>query len=338
MSDTEFEYTSSFFRARLRRLWRKAGLIKGRSGRPGLSIAEVVRESRKRNRGVKIEQLELSILAYDEFVSWFLSLYSVILESISRKRIDDKHKDLFICHLVLISKITSDLLAIRTLCIEGFDVSAKTLLRSTVEYIDVLIIVTLDPSISDEFCKTDSHEKSNEFWNNYFRGGRRVNKARRMMRNAWMSRLKFEKYHDAVGFDNWLYDSRDVLAMSGHPSWLGGYFSSIVLGTDYSDNWMGIIGSKGEISTTTLMDAVKHIYKYLVLSDDMPFEIESIEGKILVYDASQELERHIMIGRDFLKVLFAAIFADPRGHSTFLKEIDVSTIFPDHNDESGGIS
>jgi len=231
--------------------------------------------------------------------------------------------------LVTSSKIISDLFAIRHLCEAGFDVAAKTLLRSTIEYIDIATIISIDPSISPEFMETTTNEKSNKFWGKYLRGGKRGSKARRIMRDAWVKRVGFRGYQEAVDCDKWLYKDSDLLSMSGHPSWLGGFFASVVLGGSCGDDWLGIFENKGEISTRTLHEAVKHIVKFLVLSGDVPFNYGEREVTVLEYDEANELHRHTEIGRNWLILLYSQVIADSRGIEIFLPDIDVADIFPD---------
>ena len=233
------------------------------------------------------------------------------------------------CILVVTSKIISDLFAIRHLCIEGFDVTAKTVLRSTIEYIDVLVIAAIDSSICRDFVDNETNEETNEFWNKYFRGGKRGSRARRLMRKAWVEREIFSDYESVVDFDNWLYYDKDVLTMSGHASWLGGVFSNIVLGSKSDDKWLGMFGSKGEISTHTLHETVKHIFKFLVLSGNMPFEKSDDNICVIKYLETDELHKHTKVGRRWLISIYAVLIADPRGAPVFFPEIDTSNIWPE---------
>lgn len=336
MSNSTEYMTPSFLRTRIRRSWRASGLIEGRSGRPGVSIAQIVRESRKRSRSTKIKPLELWLVIYDEFLSWYVSFFAVAMQGLKAAKVDTLERDLLRCFLVLASKIIADLFAIRLLCVEGFDVAAKTLLRSTVEYIDILTIVAIEPSICREFINTETNEQSNAFWNKYFRGGKRGNKGRRMMRKAYVKQEFLPDYETAVEFDKWLYEYSDVLAMSSHPSWLGGFFSNIVLGRQTEDKWIGMLGDKGEISTTTLHEAVKHIVKFLILSGNIPFRCGEEDMAIMRYQEGDELHKHTKIGRNWLIGFYGAVIADPRGERVFFPDIDVSDIWPDDKDRDSG--
>ena len=332
MSNSTDYMTSQFLRTRIRRSWRASGLIEGRSGRPGLSITEIVRLSRKRNRSIKIEPLELWLIIYDEYLSWYVSFFTVIQQGLHIAKADTFERDLLRCFLAVTSKVISDLFAIRHLCVEGFDVATKTLLRSTIEYIDILSIVAIEPSICREFVDIESNEESNAFWNKYLRGGKKRNRARHIMRKAWVELGVFEDYQMAVDFDKWLYEESDVLAMSSHPSFLGGSFSSIVLGSKIEDNWPGVFGSKGEISAQTLHVAVKHTVKFLFLSGDIPFRDSEKEVVLMEYQETDQLHRHTKIGRSWLISFYVAVIADPRGKPIFFPEIDVSDIWPDLKD------
>lgn len=337
MSESTDYFTPHFLRARIRRSWRDSGLIEGRSGRPGLSITEVVKASKKRNRSLKIKPFEIWIIIYDEYLSWFVSFFTVTQKCLDTAKKGTVEHDMLRCFLVLTSKIISDLFAIRHLCVEGFDIAAKTLLRSTIEYIDILTIVAIEPSIGREFVDTESNEDSNNFWSKYLRGGKKGSKARRLMRKAWVKRGLASDYQMAVEFDKWFYEYSDLLMMSSHPSWHGGALSNLVMGGQLKDGWLGMFGAKGEISTRTLHEAIKHITKFLYLSDDTPFRCSNEDKIIMEYQKSDELQRHTKLGRDWLFSFYYRIVLDARGKSIFFSEIDISDIWPDIED-SGSVN
>jgi hypothetical protein len=264
----------------LRRLWRKNGLLFDGS-RPGVSIREITRHSERRNRTKKLAQFELWNEIYDEYVSWVFSLTTIVYSELKKRY---KSKGLpyqfFRAQSVLLFRILADLLSIRILCRAGFDVAAKTLARSTIEYIDTLVFLTLDPGVAGEFNRSTKNEVSNAFWHKYI--------ARKKIRTAVVPVWKkmFGDEFDAEGWDKWLYQYHDVLGMSVHPSFSGGVFSALTLGSGSDDPWIGFLGDRADISTDTFYHLVIHIWKLTLIFPDFPFQNDVAKKLVVRYDKS----------------------------------------------------
>jgi hypothetical protein len=327
MSSKEANVEASDFRRTMRRLWRRNGLSFG-GDRPGVSIRELVKRSESRNRSKRLSHFDLWNEIYDEYLSWFLSLLTVLYSGLkSQKRSRGRALQFFKALTILAIRIFADLLAIRVLCRAGFDVAAKTLARSTVEYIDTFVLIVLKPSVAAEFNRSDRNERSNAFWHKFISRG----KIRAMTESIWLSR--FGADFDAKGWDQWLYQYHGVLGMAVHPSFSGGTFSALALGSGSNDKWIGFLGERADISTDTFYHLVLHLWKMTALFPEFPFRNDVSEGLCLRYAKNDELHRHVKTGSGVLMALLVSIW-DPKVNHRFFKEPDTSNIWPKRKSKS----
>ncbi|MFG1203659.1 hypothetical protein V5F29_14820 [Xanthobacter aminoxidans] len=179
----------------------------------GAMIYNIARHSRARSSRKKLHQLDTWVSIYDEYTSWFHSVSISLQDPLKTDRYNEKlylNRSL----LVLSVRIFSDLLAIRSLCLDGFDVQAKNILRSTVENIDVLCAIIIDPDISEKFCDANDPIKSNEFWHRFVSKGKlgkfQIEKVNSMLkdRDAADSLIKM------------MYKYNEVLGAASHPCFL----------------------------------------------------------------------------------------------------------------------
>jgi hypothetical protein len=228
--------------------WRANGVLKKGQRRPGLAIQDIVRAGATRNRPIRIERLESWLVVFDEVASWYLSLFTICLTAI-RSRRGRLSLPLARSTAVLVAKIFADLLAIRRLVVEGFDVGAQAVLRSTIEHIETLALLFLDPSLAIEFEQTKDNNTSNQFWNRHLRRGR----VRKLLRREMDTLLGDNA---AADLDDVIYRDRDNLSMTSHPSMMGGFFAYASLGNPLQDNWPGIFGARSDGSWQTLYSPV----------------------------------------------------------------------------------
>ncbi|MFN3625548.1 MAG: hypothetical protein ACK4TP_15975 [Hyphomicrobium sp.] len=314
---SRIEYSVDDLQKGLRRAWQESGLHKERAGRPGLAVAGILRESRKRNRAIPFEKLELWFAVLDELISWYVSLFTITMFRLRRGRLSRKQRDVLRCCAAISARIASDLLSVRLLCEAGFDVAAKTIVRSTVEYIDVLAYLSLHPELASKFRATQDNKRSNSFWRKHVKGGGPNGS---LVRQALTEAIvgKGVEPDEARRFVDWFYSGSDILLMSSHPSFSGAFFSNIVLGTPEDDLWLGIFGAKGEVSVGTIHVLMKHVFKFLVVIGDAPFRVGSGAKsiKVMNYKPNDEFHRHVRLGAGTLMSLYALI-GDPRMRDAF---------------------
>lgn len=305
-------------------IYRKNGIVSGKTN-PGSLIADFARLSAKRNRAKKLQHFDLWNEIYDEYFSWILSVNISIysnLKSEMRSTNVSCNKELQLSINMLFMRLVADLFSVRMLCREGFDVSAKVLARTTVEHIDLIILLLTKPSLSSEFWGADTPEESNKFWHKYIKGG----KVSAVQKELIRSRLG-EDIPDSALYDV-LYDFQPILGASTHPSQLASMFSALSIGSGSTDNWLGIFGDRAEISCDTFYHLVLHMWKISFLFPDFPFGNEHMEMLGLSYSADDKFNRHAKEGGAILAGFLPRIW-DPEISTWFFKEYDVSNIWPE---------
>ncbi len=127
---------------------------------------------------------------------------------------------------LLLKKIIADSMAIRHLINLGFDVQAKTVLRTTAEYLEMLVAPVDDPFLSEEFVNSDSPEDAHSFWQKHLKRG----EIRRRMAKAWRRVIGEEDPEGAANWlSNWGHNDYKLLSSLSHPSFAGGLFTAIPL-------------------------------------------------------------------------------------------------------------
>jgi hypothetical protein len=313
-------FTAKELEVHLRRHWAMRGCDIADGERIGIAVGELVAHSMERNSGANVPYIDLWIAIFDEFISWEVSLLSVLKND---RNIRVKWTAFDRSILMLLIKIIADSTAIRHLILLGFDTSARTLLRSTSEYMELFVAILDDPKLAREFVKTDTPEKAKEFWKAYLASGG----IRKRVYQAWR---KYCGGNDRSGtaewFTNWGSSFNDILSAMLHPSYAGGLFTAIPFKASYPDeNWLGVWGDKSEGSVDTIYTYASYFFPILLLKWDFPFEgfgEHMVEGNIK-YNKARELHRHIKIGRGVLGSLILSLGIDSNRPHVF-PEIDMS--------------
>src|SRR4029079_754576 len=298
--------TEDQFRERIRIYWDERGFSVPEDSRVGISITELVEYSRQRNNDLQLPYVDLWVAVLDEHISWFVSLYQVVWTERDATLIRT-HFEMSL--VLLLGKIIADMTAIRHLVIAGFDTSARTILRSLAEDLEVLVAVIHNPDFSNEFVTSDSPEGAQKFWKTHLRGG----KIRRRVTAAWNDFFAYAKDDGAAQwFANWGRGANLMLSGLAHPSFAGGLFAVIPLKEKHTDEaWLGVWGDKAEFSVDTIFILLQHIFPVLLLGRKFPFDISQPHFSTpRIYDEQKELHRHVHIGRDMLASLILAISSE----------------------------
>ena len=156
------------------------------------------------------EPLNNWLLILDEMLYWCtLDIFALQEQFIKR---NSKRKIEFGGFIITLATILNHTLAIRQLCMTGFDLSAKQVLRSLIEYVELLMLFDKDPKILKEYPVTDELEDANRFWHLHLSRG----KARkRLFAESEDSkyRIKWNKL-----LTEWWEEERKILGASVHPS------------------------------------------------------------------------------------------------------------------------
>jgi hypothetical protein len=103
----------------------------------------------------------------DEFISWQISLVTIFYGNRQKSAFTNFDRSI----TVILMKLISDSMALRHLILLGYDVAARTLLRSIGEYSELYVAVLDDPALADEFVKSDVPDGAKAFWKSHVAWG-----------------------------------------------------------------------------------------------------------------------------------------------------------------------
>jgi hypothetical protein len=289
----------------LRDQWARRGYTLADGERHGVELRELVDHSAERARAKDLPDLELWVAMYDEMVSWLLSLQGVFQRRMKAgQKLSDFEKAIFL----VLARIIADAISLRHLILLGFDTSGRTLLRSTAEYMEVLVAIIDDPPFAAEFLKSDSPETAKVFWEQHLRSGR----IRRRVRAAWRRFATGDTPEDeaaALWFASWGNQWTEQLSSLTHPS-LGACLLTInpPQVKPHGDAWLGHWGDKADFSAETIYIFAANLFPILAASRGFPFEgFNGVLAEPIPYDETDEEHRHIRLGRDVIGSLILSL-------------------------------
>lgn len=309
-------FTKELLHEHIRKLWKDRGFEIAPDDHVGVTVGDLIDHSRARNDNKHMPYVEIWVSILDECISWLISLMSAVY---SERNKDDELTEFEKAATLILSKIIADSSAIRNLIILGYDTSARTILRSVAEYMEVFVAILHDPSFAVAFNASDTPEEAQRFWEQHLRGG----KIRRRVTAAWLDFFGDGQDGSATWFANWGRGSQTILSGICHPSSAGGLFAAVPQKVRYdNENWLGIWGDKADISCETIYIYAQYLFPILLLSRHFPFQ--GWEGHISrTYDENEELHRHIHIGRDVLASVILSLGKDTNAPHLF-PEMDMS--------------
>lgn len=316
-------FSKADFHKHLRELWEKRGFPVPENDQVGLPIEQLIKHSLRKNKSKKSPHIDLWVAILDEYISWFISLSSVAWDKPSE---GEKATNFEASLFLIIGKIIADMIALRHLVLIGFDTSARTILRSLAEYLEVLVALIHQPAFADDFVQTDTPEHAQKFWENHLRGGG----IRKRVTAAWNEFFGSKKRNGtAEWFANWGRNAVPMLSGLAHPSLAGGLFTAIPLKSQYkADSWPGFFGDKAESSVDTIFILLQFVFPVLLLTRTFPFGMAMPQFRSpRTYNENDELHRHVHIGRDVLASVILSLSKESNAQHVF-PEIDMS-IWPE---------
>ncbi len=298
----------------LRERWAQRGYTLAEGERHGVDLGDLIEHSVERARAADLPHLDLWVAMFDEMVSWLLSLQGVFqLRMKAGRSMADLEKAVFL----VLARIIADAIALRHLILLGFDTSGRTLLRSTAEYLEVLVAIIDDPPFAAEFLKSESPATAKTFWEQHLRSGR----VRKRVRRAWRTFAGEDKSAEGeaavLWFSEWGNQWTENLSSLTHPS-LGACLLTIEppRSKRHEEAWLGHWGDKAEFSTETIYIFSAHLFPLLVCSRSFPFDgFDAFLAEPIPYDETVEDHRHVKLGRDVLGSLILSLgLPNNRGH------------------------
>lgn len=289
----------------LRTQWARRGYTLADGERHGVEVRDLVEHSAERAKSRELPYLDLWITIYDEMLSWLLSLQGVFQIRMKAGRpFGPFEQALFL----ILARIIADSISIRHLVLLGFDTSARTLLRSTAKYMELLVAIIDDPSFAAEFLKSDSPSSAKVFWEQHLRSGR----IRRRIRAAWRGFATGDDPDDAAAalwFAEWGNQWTESLSSLTHPS-AGACLLTLnpPQVTPHGEAWLGHWGDKADFSAETIYVYAANLFPILVVSRTFPFEgYDDSLVEPIRYNPAVEDHRHVKLGRDVIASLILSL-------------------------------
>ena len=285
--------------------------------RVGLDVKELVAASTERNGALETPYVELWVEILDELISWQVSLLNVVYaERIRGAALSDFERSVS----MVLMKVIADSTAIRHLILLGYDTSARAILRSTGEYLEVLVALLDDPGLACAFVDSDTPEGAKSFWETHLRG----DKIRRRIKRAWRQFFKENPEYESTGlwFAGWGAGFQMELSSLLHPSFAGGMLTALTGGgRRRHENWLGVWGGRSDASVETVLILASFMFPVLLLHPTFPFEgFEDHLGACVAYDERDELHRHVRIGRNVLGSLILSLCKESNAPHVFPEE------------------
>lgn len=147
---------------------------------------------------------------FDEAIGWF-ALATIVVQRILREweGIPSTETKRFIATQILVPRIFQDGQAIRTLILNGCEPQTRVLLRSSLEHLDLLSVISGDEEIADQFLSCKDNAENNAFWNKHIRRGRLLAR----VIEAANSRINF-----GAAYSRLRKEENEVHSLFAHPS------------------------------------------------------------------------------------------------------------------------
>jgi len=192
----------------------------------------------------------------DQFIFW-LAFFNFTLMGMFNK---DDHQDKDFSEIlgslsVITSLAASQAISIRKLCISGHDASARIILRSLAETIDISLMIIHDASKRKEYFQSQDFDKARTFWNQHLRKSKLSNFYKSMFRN-----LGYPE-NAALSFEASRENIKELTTQATHSSWHSALFSAIPISYSKDGNAMGIfLGTISQFSKSTLFFLCESIF------------------------------------------------------------------------------
>jgi len=250
----------------------------------------LIAQAEHRNRDLP-PSTEAALLRFDEFLLWTVSLATAL--NFTRSPSGSPAA----VYGALAGGISSLLFSIRSLVLSGFDVPAKILMRSVVEYADVLFLLFTRPELVPAYAGVESFEEANQFWHRHLKSLKARKAAYESLSPGAMAGGAFV---DLLGYQK---QEEELMALSAHgayvAAWMSSFPGSPASVEDGRIVWPGYLGAVSDHSTRTL-DYVAYALFPLYASSDLPYGQGKQGRAVLDFDDSRlcrsiEARRHVLV-------------------------------------------
>lgn len=195
---------------RIRKIYRR----QGERGQSKLSLGEEIRREVIKKRRAKPKKvphdIELWLSFLDEMLGFWLFVWALYRQEVEEEK---PSRVSSICLMTLAGRVFNDLVCVHDLISSGFFVQSNAIARSTIEEIDVMQLLNLEPDLAQNFRATEGNETAARFWHTYCSR----NKIHRKVKERWIWLFKGEE-SSAEAFHKLRLNYLDLMGMSVHPS------------------------------------------------------------------------------------------------------------------------
>ncbi len=200
-------------------------------------------------------RLEPWVSIFNEGIQWLSQLHISLANTLNEcEQISEQIKATW----ALTGAACAHSVAIRRLVLSGLDSSAKIILRTLTEILNVCMAIINDPLLASEFCSVQDFKKAKEFWHRELS----PKKQRELLESIELSFLGLGE-SDTNDLREWRKEESTVSSQFVHPTYLGAAICASppsIEGHLYQKS--GILGTPSCFSIRTLSYACKSIWYF----------------------------------------------------------------------------
>lgn len=189
-------------------------------------------------------------------IEWISSLHIMI--DITQKK---KELDYLLPPWALTGTACSQAVAIRKLCILGLDGSARIILRSLIETLNICTAILFDPKIGKLYKEAQESVNANKIWNEHFRRHKMI----QIIRDNMKKKIGEEEDELIDFYLNWQDEELQLLNQSVHSSYIATAFSSMAPSFEKDYVVSSIFGSPTIFSYKTIEVCTKAIWFFALI-------------------------------------------------------------------------
>lgn len=202
------------------------------------------------------EQLQPWIYLADQFIYWLAFFNFTLMGMFSKDDNQDKEFGEILGSLSVVTSLAaSQAISIRKLCLLGHDASAKIILRSFAETIDICLMIIHDPSKRKRYFQSQDFDEARTFYNQNLRNKNLPSFYKVMFQNLGYPEnavLVFGASRESI---------KDLTTQATHSSWQAALFSAIPITYSKNENAMGtFFGTISQFSKSTLFHLCESIF------------------------------------------------------------------------------
>jgi hypothetical protein len=227
------------------------------------------RENQARKEAVKHLEPWISIL--NEGIQWLAQLHVAL--SLARSGDFEKDKEILV-PFALVGSACTHSVAIRRLILSGLNASAKVLLRTLIETLNVCIAVMDDIELANEFRAAQDFKIAKNFWNKKLSASKL---------NSIITKIeKSLDLDDEVmdGLTVWREETLSLCSQYVHPSYVASMFGAEPPSVLYPYNHSpGILGKTSITSLRTLPEVCKAIWYFSQIGIEVLMKFSKQQGE-----------------------------------------------------------